>query len=448
MRSSQAKRIPMRVLSLVLLAIFGLSLMPLNNSSALSGAEFQPGRIIDDAIFYSGNASSVSQVSSFINSKVDCDTYGAKQYSSTMTRSQYAVSRGYPGVFTCLPQYRENPTTRENNVGSPGYSPVGSLSSAEIIVNAGRTHGVNPLALVVLLQKEQALVTDEWPFPRQYQIATGYGCPDTAACDTQYYGFYNQVNNAARQLKKYSTSPQNYRYKAGQDNAVYWHPNSSCGASTFRIENNATAALYNYTPYRPNQAALNNLYGSGDGCSSYGNRNFWRMYRDWFGQTLSNVPATVSSCPSGLAPVYRSYNKIRSGHLFTADYNELSFIYSNWGEDWSYEGKAFCARYPSVGSTFNAPVHRLYSDYLQQYILTADQNEVNILRNNGYWRYEGVAWYAPSNPNNTAGIPVKPVHRLYSDNLSRFLYTTDTNEKNVLSGTGYWRYEGVAWYAN
>jgi hypothetical protein len=49
------------------------------------------------------------------------------------------------------------------------------------------------------------------------------------------------------------------------------------------IENQATAGLYNYTPYTPNDAALNNMYGTGDACSSYGNRNFWRIYTDWFG---------------------------------------------------------------------------------------------------------------------------------------------------------------------
>jgi uncharacterized protein Veg len=43
--------------------------------------------------------------------------------------------------------------------------------------------------------------------------------------------------------------------------------------------------LYKYTPYTPNAAALNNLYGLGDNCSAYGNRNFWRYFTDWFGST-------------------------------------------------------------------------------------------------------------------------------------------------------------------
>ncbi|WP_170192092.1 cell wall-binding repeat-containing protein [Rhodoglobus vestalii] len=61
-----------------------------------------------------------------------------------------------------------------------------------------------------------------------------------------------------------------------------------------RVQNYATAALYNYTPYRPNTAALNNLGSYGDSCSSYGNRNFWDYYYSWFGN-----PNDIS--PSGVA---------------------------------------------------------------------------------------------------------------------------------------------------
>ena len=44
------------------------------------------------------------------------------------------------------------------------------------------------------------------------------------------------------------------------------------------VKNKATAALYTYTPYQPNEAALNNMYGLGDRCSAYGNRNFYNMF--------------------------------------------------------------------------------------------------------------------------------------------------------------------------
>jgi len=61
---------------------------------------------------------------------------------------------------------------------------------------------------------------------------------------------------------------------------------SGCGTKTFPLKSQATAALYYYTPYTPNDAALSNLYGSGDTCSAYGNRNFWRYYWDWFGSPI------------------------------------------------------------------------------------------------------------------------------------------------------------------
>src|SRR5690606_20979087 len=59
-------------------------------------------------------------------------------------------------------------------------------------------------------------------------------------------------------------------------------------------KNEATAALYNYTPYTPNAAALANLYTTGDSCSSYGNRNFWAFYTDWFGSPVGKVAGGVA----------------------------------------------------------------------------------------------------------------------------------------------------------
>jgi len=262
--------------------------------NSLSGSEFNAGRIIDDAVFFNSNSMSVGEIQNFLSSKVDCDFDGSEMVGG-ITRAQYAAQRGYPTTFTCLPQYKENPSTRVNNIGSPHSTPAGAISAAQIIYNASATYGVSSKALIVLLQKEQGLVTDEWPVPRQYQIATGYGCPDTAPCDEQYYGFSNQVNKAAYQFKRYVDNAPNYRYRAGQVNSIYWSPTTSCGASDVFIENGATAALYNYTPYRPNVAALNNLYGTGDGCSAYGNRNFWRYFRDWFGAT-TGVDYGTSSC--------------------------------------------------------------------------------------------------------------------------------------------------------
>ncbi len=162
-----------------------------------------------------------------------------------------------------------------------------NATSAQIIKDVSQACNINPQVLIVLLEKEQSLVTDIWPLQTQYRNATGFACPDTAPCDPDFEGFFYQVYYAARQFQIYKSFPDNYNYIAGQTNRIYWHPDlTRCGSSNVLIENQATAALYIYTPYRPNQAALNNLYGTGDSCSSYGNRNFWRIFTDWFGSTL------------------------------------------------------------------------------------------------------------------------------------------------------------------
>lgn len=255
--------------------------------SALSGSEWRAGRIIDDPIFRRNTSMSVGEIQAFLNSKVpSCDTNGIKpsEYSGG-TRAQYGTSRGYPPPYVCLKDYWENVDTKQNNLeGRP--VPAGAKSAAQIIYDYAQAYTINPQVLIVLLQKEQGLVTDDWPWTIQYRSATGYGCPDTAPCDSQYYGFSNQVRWAARMFQAIMDNDPNWftPYTTG-NNFIRWNPNASCDGSNVNIENRATAALYNYTPYQPNQAALNNLYGTGDGCSSYGNRNFWRYFSDWFGAT-------------------------------------------------------------------------------------------------------------------------------------------------------------------
>ncbi len=137
----------------------------------------------------------------------------------------------------------------------------------------------------MLLQKEQGLITSTAPSDWNYSAATGQGCPDTAPCDPATQGFFYQVYYGARQFEVYRLNPTWWGYQSGRWNNILYNPNGGCGTQRVYIENQATAGLYIYTPYVPNQAALNNLYGTGDGCSAYGNRNFWRTFVDWFGST-------------------------------------------------------------------------------------------------------------------------------------------------------------------
>jgi hypothetical protein len=235
-------------------------------AAAVDGSQFRPGNIISDAVFYNSGTMSEADIQTFLQQRVPSCLAG----------------------YTCLKDYRQATSSQTAKVeGCAAYAGRADQTAASIIYSVARACGINPRVIIVLLEKEQSLVTDTWPTSRQYRSATGYGCPDTADCDANYYGFFNQVYNAAWQFKKYQYSPGIRAYQAGRMNTILWHPNTACGTSQVYIENQATAGLYLYTPYRPNAAALNNLYGTGDACSTYGNRNFWRIFNDWFGSTTS-----------------------------------------------------------------------------------------------------------------------------------------------------------------
>lgn len=290
---------------LFLLSIFAIVSLGIgyfyNSASAAPVTGFNPGRIIDDDVFTASGSMTPSTIQDFLNSKVpSCDTWGTKpsEYGGG-TRAQYGASRGYPAPYVCLKEYSEN-----------------GKSAAQIIYDVAQQFRINPQVLIVLLQKEQGLVTDEWPFPVQYQTATGYGCPDTAPCDAEYYGLTNQLSWSARMFRAImDNSPTWYTPYVMGSNYIKWHPDfwngttgtweDRCGGSTVTIGNRATQALYNYTPYQPNQAALNAGYGQGDGCSAYGNRNFYLYFTDWFGSTLGNSYYTcrygenLTNTPSG-----------------------------------------------------------------------------------------------------------------------------------------------------
>lgn len=271
------------------------SLLIAQPSFAVTGSDFKAGHIIDDAVFYNEGALDASSIQNFLNTQVPtCDTNGTRPAAefgrSDINRAQYAALKGWQSPpYTCLKNYTQNIPQMEAASGYCNAIPAATnQSGAQIINSVAKACHISPQVLLVLLQKEQSLVLDTWPLNKQYTNATGFACPDTAPCDPAYGGFFYQVYYAARQFQVYKARPNSYNYVAGRTNNIYYNPNlSACGSSPVYIENQATAALYIYTPYQPNSAALNNLYGTGDGCSSYGNRNFWRLFSDWFGSTYS-----------------------------------------------------------------------------------------------------------------------------------------------------------------
>ena len=258
--------------------VFGVLLFT-KPAHAANPAAFNAGRIIDDPVFNNVNSMSVNDIQNFLNSKVPNCQAG----------------------YTCLKDYTE-----------------GGKTSAQIIYDWGRFFDINPQVILVTLQKENGLVTDTFPYSWQYRTAMGFACPDNGSCNPEYYGFTNQVFQGARHLRHFQQqNPSWYMpHRIGLNN-IKWHPNAACGTSQVNIENGATSALYSYTPYRPNQVALNNLYGTGDGCSAYGNRNFWRDFTDWFGSTSATNYDYQFVNASATTTIPMEPEQPRNGHFIT-----------------------------------------------------------------------------------------------------------------------------------
>lgn len=274
----------MRVMSAMLLArVLGMiaalgvvatvlvALGPAAPARAVTGAEFRPGNIISDALFYDGQAMTQSEIQSFLDQRIGSCLNGR-----------------------CLNVLVAPLESRERAVSSTTGNLIceavegGVLSVAAIIYRVQVACGISAKVILVTLQKEQGLILSRAPTEGALARAMGMACPDTAPCAEYALGLSNQIYLGTRQLKTYKAA--NFARQPGLQ-AVQFHPNAGCGSSPVLVENYATAALYNYTPYQPNAAALSNLGGLGDSCSSYGNRNFWVFHNAWFG-TTQGIPAS------------------------------------------------------------------------------------------------------------------------------------------------------------
>lgn len=231
--------------------------------------KFDPGNIITDAVLYAAGRMNAKQVQEFLDSRNPKCLPGAD---------------GTP----CLKDFRANTVTKKADDRCPGgYKGARKERASTIIAKVAQGCGINPQVLLVILQKEQGLVNGSAAglYVNRYMAATGYACPDSSGCNPKYRGFFNQVYMAAWRLKDYALNPKAFNRWGGGTFEIPYSPKPECGTAPVTMKNQATASLYNYTPYQPNAAALAAGYAKGDECSAYGNRNFYNYFTDWFGST-------------------------------------------------------------------------------------------------------------------------------------------------------------------
>jgi cell wall-associated NlpC family hydrolase len=261
--------------------------LPTDCPATTGGSGFDPGNIISDRVFYDSTAMTADQVRAFID-------------------QQNAACQG----DWCLRNLRVDTPDVPADRYCDGYAGAAGEDAAAVIAKVALACHVNPQVMLVTLQKESALLTRTDVSAASYSAAWGWHCPDTgpggsANCDPEYAGFFPQAYGMAKQWARYRLDPGKYHYQAGETAEVLWNVAATgCGGAPVHIQNTATASLYNYTPYQPNAASLAAYPGTGDQCSSYGNRNFFFLFVRYFGSTgggtavgVDGVAVTIPDSP-------------------------------------------------------------------------------------------------------------------------------------------------------
>ncbi|MFS0793931.1 hypothetical protein [Microbacterium sp. 1P10AE] len=274
-RQLRRRRIVFGILATVVVGLIVTATVPLvhlvsewnveTRKASIDLAEFDPGFLIDDADFYDGNAMDADAIQRFLDDQIDeCANDSCLNVLRAELPAREAIVSKDTGETIC-----------------EAYD-GGELTAAQIIDRVQRACGISAKVLLVTLQKEQSLVSGRAaraPSSEALGAAMGARCPDDAPCDPGRAGFAAQIAQGATDLKAYRASQ--FMRQPGTHYIAY-SPNPDCGGTDIEIRNHATAALYNYTPYQPNAAAIAARWDTGDSCSSYGNRNFALYWKLWF----------------------------------------------------------------------------------------------------------------------------------------------------------------------
>ncbi len=282
---------------------------------------FAPGNLISDARMFAGTSMSAAQVDTFL------DQRGA------------SCTRGSDGA-DCLKDLTMDTPQRAKNAYCAAIPAAKGASAGRIIADVARACSISPRVLLTMLQKEQGLVTTRNATPKMLREALGFGCPDFQACDPRYAGFAQQIYNAGVRLQEYGDAKRGYRYQSGRTYDIQYSPYAFCGHGKVTIANRATAALYNYTPFTPTQATLDagSAAVADDVCAAYGNRNFFRIYSQWFGSPTGASTSTYPvAAPLGKKPADPFVDVPFDSTIFFTEIAWMKHVgYSNGWSDGTY----------------------------------------------------------------------------------------------------------------
>jgi hypothetical protein len=368
------------------------------------------GDLISDGIFGNENSMSETQINDFINS---------------FPRSCLKPSN-YPADLS--------PVTFLEPLGYSSYG--GQVSAARVIFKAATLYHLNPQVILSTLEKEQGMVSGNTVYggciKTVYNSSMGYNCPDgsenalkdyaninvtrTCVAKESNVTFSRQVNHASWQLRfdkeraygnlewggdgdvsyvGFMTEGNRARRNGGS--VTYYDGYASIDGQSIKLQNGATAALYNYTPHF---------------------NSFQRIFSQWFGATHNMpIPGCAEATNTSLSCVWKMQKG--SAELLSTSHDDV-----NWGVNaagYGYSGVQFFVRNPIAPSAGNIAIYGMTKTDGSTF-LTANSAEYDALKSS--FTPKGIMFYADP-PNSNTGYPV---FRLYNNSTSSHVFTTSPEQ--------------------
>ena len=356
-------------------------------ASAATAPPFVPELVISDDVFRASSSLSASDIQAFLER--------------------------YTGVLDTTLAPRHSDGTMQ---------PV-SLLIAEVSAE----FNVNPKVLLVMLQKEQSLITKTAPSQTTLDWALGFGCYDGSTPETRdpkYKGLGNQIWYAARALDAYAETS----WVPGQKRTVCVNCVTASPAILnyeFVARNLATYKLYVYTPH--SHGPTSDIYG--------GNYLFWTIYWKYFEEGPLADPA--------VKPVYRFFNKTNGSHFYTASETERYTVIRQWSATYTFEGPAYWVN--TANPTNTQPLYRFYNKKNGSHFYTASAEEADNVKAQfaATYTFEGPVYNV-----STAAEGCTPMYRFFNKKNGSHFYTTSAEERDsvIAKYPTTYAYEGVAYF--
>lgn len=129
------------------------------------------------------------------------------------------------------------------------------------------------------------------------------------------------------------------------------------------------------------------------------------------------------------AAFFRYVNTRNGDHQYTTAWSDLPL---NSNSSWNYQGVQGYLTFKGVANT--KPLYRYYNKNRSSHFYTTNFNELG--NGAGDWLYQGISGYVPK----LAAADTTNLYRFYNKTNGHHFYTTNRNESG---GTGTWIYEGI-----